>query len=521
MRDLIISDPPMFTEQERAAIEAYGLEDIKDLIPMLKRMEEIYFERDDELTKEQLLQEMLLRGRYSAHTAIMESKGYPIDLEKTRNFSKHVASILYDCQREINELFPEIKPFKWNKLDQRFSWDQTKTREWIKTTPYASGWELTDGGKSGNKLLSLSLEAFEKFYSFRHDYPTDNLGAQFVRYLKLKQNLYGFVPNPDSTRKNFWDFVGPDGRVRPYMNPFAAQSSRSQPSSTGFMFLKPAWMRALVMPAKGKAMAGIDYGSQEFLISALESGDENMIMAYMSGDVYFAFAKQSGMVPANGTREQYPAERNLCKSTVLGLSFKMSKYGLAIKLSQDTGREWTEDEAQELIDKFYETYSALAEFQDNVVLEYKNRGFEKLSCGWYMWSDNDNFRSVGNVPIQGRGASVMRKAVDLAAAKGLYVCKTLHDALYIEYDVGQEWQIKVLAECMRDAFVFYFPENQKKLAAKIKLDPFAWSPDYPEDGELDIDGWKVPCSNILIDERSLVEYSKFSKYFEATEDQQL
>lgn len=513
MRKLIISDPKTFSETEREEIMDYCMEDVESLPDMWNEMVVHYMKNDEKLSLDQLVAEAKVRGRFAAHTAWMETKGYPVDIPKTKNFSKQVGNILYDCQRQINEYFPDVKPFKWNRPEQKMSWNQVATREWIKANHSDKKWMKTDGGD-----LSLALEAFEKFFDYKHSYPTDSFGAQMVRYLKLKQSLYGFVPTAKSgnkkEKKTFWDSVGSDGRVRPYTNIFGAQSSRSQPGSTGFMFLKPAWMRALVSPKPGMAMAGIDYGSEEYFISAILAQDINMINAYLSGDVYLAFAKDAKIVPMDATKELYKIERDICKNTVLAISFLMTKYGLAIKLSNDSGKVWTEDEAQILIDKFYGSYPQLAKFQEQIYDKYQLQGYLKLPCGWYLWGHNENQRSVSNCPIQGMGASILRKAVDLAVSRGLYVCFTLHDALYIEYAIGEEHQIEILRDCMREAFVFYFDEKMKDTAAKIKLDPFAWSPDYEKDSKIVLPTLTVPASNIYLDERAEKDYDTFSKYFE-------
>lgn len=402
MRNLVISDPEKFSDDEMLAILDYGVDDVKDLLPMYKVMKDKYLKRDLRLTGNKLLFEMQLRGRYSAHTAIMERNGYPIDVRKTKNFSNSVGAIMYDCQKEINSLFPTIQPFKWDRKLQKFKWDQKATRAWIRTLDkkILERWRMTDGGKKEKPDLSLAMEAFTDFFDFKHDYPKDNFGAQMVRFLKLKQNLFGFVSSPDKKRKSFWDYVGSDGMVRPYMNIYGAQTSRTQPG-TGFMFLKPAWMRALVVPPKGKAMAGIDFGSQEFLLSALLSNDLEMIEAYMSGDPYLAFGKLRGVIPQDGTKASHKIEREMCKSSVLGISYAMTKYGLAIKMTADTGKICTEDEAQEWINEFYNAFPDLAEYKKDIEDQYEEDGFIKLQCGWYLWGDNENPRSVGNFPVQG------------------------------------------------------------------------------------------------------------------------
>ena len=132
-----------------------------------------------------------------------------------------------------------------------------------------------------------------------------------------------------------------------------------------------------------------------------------------------------------------------------------------------------------------------------------------------MYGDNDDIRSVQNVPVQGFGACVMRKAVDMAVDKSVTVVFTLHDAIYMYGKIGEEHKISWLRDSMREAFKFYFPKNQKEVAGAIKLDPFAWSPDFEKDSELDLNGWKVPASNLYIDERAIDDYKMFSKYFEA------
>lgn len=778
MRDLIISNPKSFTKEERTAIMDYCLDDVIFLPRIKEEIIKEFTRLDPSYDTQRYIRDALYRGRYSAHTAIMENRGYPLDVEKTKNFSKQIPVIMYELQKEINSLFPTIKPFKWNKPKNRFSWDQKATKDWIKANHDVKKWMKTDKGQ-----ISLALDGFQKFYSFQHSYPEDNFGAQMVRFLKLKQNLYGFSKSDDSEKRTFWDYVGSDGRVRPYMNHFGAQSSRTQPAASGFMFLKPAWMRALVQPKPGRFIASIDYGQQEFFIAGLESSDEKMIQAYLSGDPYLYGAKLAGAIPWDGTKESHKAIRDVYKNTYLGILFGMTKYGLAVKLTNDTGREWTEDEAQEQIDIFEDTFPDYMAWKRDLVSDYMAgygielpcvakgvqvltksgqkrieeitikdliwdgfawrkhggvvpkgekgvirdpgggltatpdhlvlhagrwhawlevlegpkstvaqpseassqdgqllalryeskvegmsyvaayvelkktlelmhcsldalkpvlhalnlsepkvkeagllarflmtnifgdvgkivlgmqsvgaeikaaqtsngmalggynlslRAFENSwntlllwmgiqnggshwtelimtetmspetyelllnqriteieetfdilkcgplnrfqaggrivhNCGWRVWPDNDNPRSVANVPIQGFGASVMRKAVDLAVVNhNCEVLFTLHDAIYIEGDIGDEEKIIGLRDSMRQAFVYYVEKKYKKHAEQIKLDPYAWSPDYKEDSHILIgkEKYKVECSNLYIDARSVSEYEKFSVFFE-------
>lgn len=551
MRDIIISRDKKLIEKNKGPIQDYCTEDVVHLPSMLQEVinqyESLGIALDDKL-----LSQMLLRGKYSALTAKMESRGYPIDFQKTKNFSSSVGPIIEECQREINDLFPEISPFIYNRKERRFSWNQKSTKAWLKENADVDRWMKTDGFKTAKRnaiksaaeelakttkrkmtqaekqkaidtvepsdYLSLSLEAWSAQYSYRHDYPKDSFPAQMVRYLKLKQNLNGFVPN---AKGSFWDAVGSDTRVRPYFNIYGSLSSRSQPGSRSFLFLKPAWMRALCVPPKGRAIATIDYGSQEYLISALISDCQEMIDAYDSGDVYVAFAKASGLIPPDGSKETHNAERQLAKACVLGMSYLMTSIGLSAKLTTDLGYEVTEDDAQEYIDLFYEAYSDLSKWQEDVQKEYSRERSLILPCGWMLFGDNDNFRSVVNFNIQGLGASILRKAVEFCDLENLDVVVTLHDALYIEYDHDDLDALDRFRDCMFRAFIYYFP-NQIEDASKIRMDIQAWGPNYPEEGELITPkGLKVPVSTIYVDDRAVREYNQFKKYFEKREENEL
>lgn len=519
MRDVIIRGDREEIWKNKQAIMDYCRSDVKNL-PLLRNAISRYYPKVIPKDKLRFLAvEAQRRGNYAARTAKMLRKGYPVNLEWLHNFSGNVPSVLEACQRDINRQFPEDqRPFRWLKAQQRFGLTEKVVKDWIRAK-HGDEWEKTDGGD-----ISLALEAFTKKYHYSHEYPEGHMAAQMIRYLKLKQAMNGFNPNAEKT---IFHNLGTDGRIRPYFNPYGAQSSRTQPGSTAFIFLKPAWQRSMVQPRPGKSIGDLDYSSEEFLLSALVSRDKKMLAAYKSGDVYLAFGKMIGMIPKDGTKKTHKYERDVCKSLVLGLSYLMTKYGLAHKLTEDTGRVWTEDEAQELVEQFEETFADFAEWRRELIATYSEDGHIRLPCGWYMFGDNDNFRSVGNIPIQGLGACIMRKAVELAQDAGLTVIFTLHDAIYIEYDSGDYMALDILKRCMEEAFIFYFDGEMKEAAKMIRVDGNTWGDEFPEaklfqdeEGKWRLEtssivtpaGLKCTASKIFIDERAPREFSLFSRY---------
>ena len=115
----------------------------------------------------------------------------------------------------------------------------------------------------------------------------------------------------------------PDDRNRCLLSPYGAKTGRNTPSSTAFIFGGPAWLRHLIQPPPGRALAYIDWSQQEFGIAAALSGDLAMQDAYLSGDPYLAFGKQAGGIPDHGTKQSHAAQREQFKACVLATQYGM------------------------------------------------------------------------------------------------------------------------------------------------------------------------------------------------------
>src|SRR6185503_15491639 len=99
------------------------------------------------------------------------------------------------------------------------------------------------------------------------------------------------------------------------------------------------WMRSLIRPGPGKAIAYIDYSSMEFLAAAALSdghcGPGNpMLDLYRSGDPYLNFGKLIGYIPRDATRDApgIEAARNRLKVLCLAAQYGMQAKTLATRL---------------------------------------------------------------------------------------------------------------------------------------------------------------------------------------------
>lgn len=522
VRGLIISGSDLTHAKHR--VQTYCTSDVK-VLPSLHKAINNYLAKKigfnpfvDKSARDRLFTEQYARGEFAARTAMITMHGIPFERQKLRRFTRRVPDLLKKAQEDIINKYPSVSPFKWNKKHERYAMDTKAILKWISDegVKHLPDWPKTDKG-----VYKRDMPTFSKL---EH---VSGFGGDFSNYLWDQSMLKSFVvtdsgardrwlnklcdPNvetPKEPRKTFWDTAGDDNRCRPWLGIYGTQSARNAPSSTGFLPLKSHWMRCFIVPPQGKAIVGVDYSNQEFLLSALISRDPAMLKAYQSGDPYVWFAKAAGAIPPEGNKKTHPEVRTRFKSTTLGVLYGMGKTRLAIKLSDDTGEEFTEAQAQALIDLFHATFEVFACWKKELSRSYAvEKKPLKLPCGWYMWTDNDRITSVRNCPIQGFGSSIMRKAVEYAQDEGLDVVYSLHDAIYVEYaSQAIDYTVELLKECMDKAFRYYFARDLQALAT-CRMDVYAWSLDYKN--------YKHPhyhTNHFYLEEKGEAGYNKYKEF---------
>jgi len=242
--------------------------------------------------------------------------------------------------------------------------------------------------------------------------------------------------------------VGRDGRNRTLLSPLAAKTGRNQPRNAEFIFGPAKWIRGLIKPTEGSALAYCDWSSQEIAIAAALSDDDLLWAAYESGDPYIAFAIQAGLAPLGATKDTHKDIRKRCKSVVLGTNYGMSSYGVA------QAAKIHELEAKALLQKHRETYRKFWAWAEN----NKDRGllgFKLETCfGWpiQVTAGDVKANTFLNWPMQAHGAEMMRIASILAVERGIKLCAPIHDALLIEAPNDQiDSEVVRLKECMSEA----------------------------------------------------------------------
>jgi DNA polymerase I len=356
----------------------------------------------------------LLRGRYMAAAAAMEWHGTPIDVEMLARLRAGWTDIQDQLITDIDS--------DYGVYDGRtFKADRFATYLASQDMP----WPRLESGR-----LDLSDDAFRQQAKA---YP------QISSLRELRSALSDLRLNDPA--------VGKDGRNRTILSAFRSRTGRNQPSNTKFIFGPSVWLRGLIKPPPGHAVAYVDWRQQEFGIAAALSGDVAMQAAYRSADPYLAFAKQAGAVPADATKTTHGGQRELFKQCVLAVQYGMEVEGLAQRIGQPRAV------ARVPLRAHHETYRTFWRWSDAAVDTAMLTGSLHTVFGWHVHTgENPNPRSLRNFPMQANGAEMMRLAACLATESGIEVCAPVHDAFLICAPLDRlEQDIAVMRGAMAEA----------------------------------------------------------------------
>lgn len=384
MRELILRGPP-FSQVEQRSILAYCEEDVRSLGLLLDRMlPSLDWER------------ACLRGRYMKASAWMEWRGVPVDAPLLDRLQDRWETLKTRLIARVDQRYGVFDGTRF----QRAAWEAWLTREGVP-------WPRLPSGQ-----LALGDDVF-RVMAERHPE---------VGPLRELRSTLGKLRSLDLS-------VGHDGRNRCLLSAFRSRTGRNQPSNSRFVFGAPAWLRGLVRPGPGKALAYLDYGQQELGIAAALSEDANLLAAYRAGDPYLAFARMAGAVPEGATAESHPRERSLFKRTALAVQYGQGPMGLATALGIDLFQ------AQQLLDRHRAVFRRFWAWSDGVIDYATSTGALHTALGWLLHVAEDaNPRSLRNYPMQANGSEILRLACCLATEAGVAVCAPVHDALLIEAD---------------------------------------------------------------------------------------
>ena len=417
-RERIIKGWP-FTSEEQQKILDYCYSDVDALMRLLPK---ILSNPDFDLGI------ALYHGEFAAASAMMEHRGVPIDMSvfaqlADKEIWRDVRDAMVPAIDAKYGVYVRDAAGDWSFNQERFA--AYLAREGI------TGWPLLESGK-----INLQRKTFEE------------MSKGWPQLEELRQLRHA----RDKMRK-IKLAVGADGRNRTVLWPFQAKTSRTQPKASQWIFSPAVWLRSLIKPEPGTAVAYVDYSSMEFLIAASLSdrhcGPVNtMLDMYDSGDPYRSFAIRVGAMPSTATKESHAAVRDKYKVMMLATQYGMASETLAARLGVSTF------EAHEMLSQHRELFAQYWQWSDDWVQHALQTGAMRTAFGWTCRTGITEFneRSIRNWPIQAAGADILRIACILATRHGIKVLAPVHDAVLVEAPIARiEADVALMREIMRRA----------------------------------------------------------------------
>ena len=301
-------------------------------------------------------------------------------------------------------------------------------------------------GKKTKTGYSTSADVLEKLAG---EYPIVSDILEYRQLSKLKSTYADGLQN----------FVESDGKIRTSFNQTITATGRLSSTEPNLQNIPirielGRLIRKVFHPMPGNVFVDSDYSQIELRILAHMSGDEKLIEAYNSGqDIHSTTASQVFHVPFE---EVTPLLRRNAKAVNFGIVYGISAFGLSQDL--DISRK----EAQEYIDRYFETYPKIKEFIDKTVADAKETGKTTTIYGRIrpipeLSSSNFMQRQFGervamNAPIQGTAADIIKIAMirvhDRLIREG-YASRLIlqvHDELLIETKESEKDAVIALLE---------------------------------------------------------------------------
>lgn len=366
----------------------------------------------------------------------MEQAGMEVNPEFLREYSKQLGESIRELEREIYHMAGEEFNINSPKQLGVILFEKLKL-------PF---------GKKTKTGYSTSADILEKL---RSEDPVVEKILEYRQLTKLKSTY----------AEGLTAFVAKDGRIHSKFNQMITATGRLSSAEPNLQNIPVRVelgrkIRKAFVPAKGCVFVDADYSQIELRILAHLSGDEQLIRAYnQAEDIHRLTASQVFHTPYD---EVTPTQRSNAKAVNFGIVYGISSFGLGQDLNI------SRKEAEEYINRYFETYPKIKAYLDSLVDEAKEKGYVTTLFGRRrpipeISSSNFMQRSFGeriamNSPVQGTAADIMKIAMIRVADRlkrdgsGARVVLQVHDELLVETPTAEIGYVKqVLQEEMEAA----------------------------------------------------------------------
>ncbi len=362
----------------------------------------------------------------------MDTKGVKIDVKFLNDLSKIYHTELSKLEKKI-----------WEFAGEEFNINSPKQLGDIifdKLALTAKGMKKTAGGARSTRESELE--------KLRDTHPMIPLLFEYRELQKLLSTYIDTIPT----------LVDDNNRLHAHFLQAGSATGRMASQGPGLQNIpiKTELGRAIrkaFISEKGSCLISLDYSQIELRIAAFLSGDQKLIEIFKSGqDVHSAVASEVFEVPLDKVDREM---RRKAKVINFGILYGMGVHALRQNLGEGTERA----DAQKFYNDYFEKFSGLATYLNEVKAETKRKGYTETFYGRRRYFEGIDSkvpfiramaeRMAINAPIQGTGADIVKIAmirVDEYITKNklendAFLILQVHDELVYEVRASKAEQV--------------------------------------------------------------------------------
>lgn len=221
-------------------------------------------------------------------------------------------------------------------------------------------------------------------------------------------------------------------------------------------------IRNVFVAREGYTLVACDYSQIELRVAAILSGDEKLVAVFKEGgDIHSAVASEVFEVPEQEVDKEM---RRKAKVINFGIMYGMGVNALKANL------ETSQAEAREFLNKYFERFSGLAKYIEEVKRSAHDLGYTKTLFGRrrYVAGLNSSVpyiragaeRAAVNAPIQGTAADIIKRAAVLV--RSFLQEEKKEDEAFLLLQVHDELVFEVLDDLYQD-----FIHNAKAIMESV------------------------------------------------------
>lgn len=438
----------LYGKNSYAPVGTMGKYAIDDAVLLLELAHRLYPQLSDQLRKVFHELEMPLVRIIEE----MQHYGFRVDVDKLKKVGQEIKAEVDQIEADFNKRFGDNA--------------NISSPKWLSDNLVGKVWGV-QGKQGANGCYSTDGESLER-WSTGDVVGTSQAGQQLAKTILKHRKLSKLY---STYCKKLVETADSKGRIHGSFNPWGTGTGRFSSSKPNLQNIPSSrseegdLIRKSFIAEDGYKLVVADYSQVELRVTAHLSSDPVMSKIYQeNGDIH------------QMTADACNCARFDAKAINFGLIYKMGAKTLANAIDK------TESEAQDYIDRYFQKYVGVAQFQEDLVAKCRRRGYTWTVTGRRRPLPNINSSRFGlkngderkaiNTQVQGSAADIMKIAMrnfhrrlrsEGYGPTDFRIIGQVHDEVIVEVKES-------LAEYIKDVLQ-YEMENCVKLNVPLLADP--------------------------------------------------